>query len=203
MESVAPSAETVCLAFSDNRPRSFDRLGQGQAQLCRSETEISDYFLNRLWTNSPYFSSIHYPHFQIPPIPLFLVLSFQHFVILSPFTVSLFLWFYAFKKILLVLQGFRKELKQRHVFNPPSLPTKTFQSNKFIKVAKDWARIKCGRNNLWVMVNHKMNMNSLNNAIEFAVKMKSENNDYNMRGNYSVDMFAPRERTASSFGFHI
>lgn len=53
------------------------------------------------------------------------------------------------------------------------------------------------------MMNYKMNMNSLNNAIEFAVKMKSENNYYNMRGNYSVDMFAPRERTASSLGFHI
>lgn len=61
----------------------------------------------------------------------------------------------------------------------------------FIKVAKDWARVKCSRNNLWVMMNHKMSMNSSNNAIEFAVKMKSENNFYNMRGNYSVDMFSP------------
>lgn len=61
----------------------------------------------------------------------------------------------------------------------------------FIKVAKDWARVTCGRNNLWVMMNHEMNMNSSNNAVEFAVKMKSGNNYYNVRGNYSADMFAP------------
>lgn len=46
-------------------------------------------------------------------------------------------------------------------------------------------------------------MNSSNSAIEFAVKMNQKNNYYNMRGNYSVDAFAPYERTASSFGFHI
>lgn len=45
----------------------------------------------------------------------------------------------------------------------------------FTEGAKDWARVKRSCNNLWVMMNHKINMNLSNDAIELTVKMKLEN----------------------------